>query len=299
MSVPSVNSRYQLRVNSYDRVSSLLIALLVICGLTVAGLLIVYLTRQLIVSQEAIPVTRVEAGGGGTGGGGTAGIGRELDPPGFDELPELLEPRAEDTLRALSLATAKTQALIVDDTMDAELDPGHGAGTGDHRRPGSGGGEGGGVGGGTGAGIGLGKGEPRREIRFEPANLRQYAQWLDFFHIELGVLGRDNKVYYAYNLSQDKPGVRVGDPAQDHRLYMNPTSSEFIALDRQLAVKAGVAEKGEIILQFFPPETQAILFDLERQRAGGRKLEQIRHTVYRVKAVGQRFEFSVESQSYR
>lgn len=299
MSVHHVNSRYQLRVNSYDRVSSLLVALLIICSLTVAGLLIVYFTRRLIASQVAIPVTPVDAGGGGTGGGGTSGIGRELEPPGIDELPDLFEPRAEDTLRALSLATARTQALIIDEMLDAELDPGHGAGMGDHRRPGSGGGEGGGVGGGTGAGIGPGIGEPRREIRFEPASLRQYAQWLDFFHIELGVLGRDNKVHYAYNLSQDKPSVRVGDPAQDHRLYMNPTNSEFIALDRQLAVKAGIADQGEIILQFFPPETQAILFELERQQAGGRKLEQIRHTVYRVKAVGQRFEFSVESQSYR
>jgi hypothetical protein len=60
-----------------------------------------------------------------------------------------------------------------------------------------------------------------------------------------------------------------------------------------------VASKGEIILQFFPPETQAILFDLEQKRAGGRSLDQIRHTVFRVTVVGDRFEFSVEDQSYR
>jgi hypothetical protein len=113
------------------------------------------------------------------------------------------------------------------------------------------------------------------------------------------VLGRDNKVYYAYNLSQDKPGVRTGDPAADDRLYMNPAGSQFAALDRQLAAKAGIADKGGIILQFFPPKTQGILFALEQQRAGGRKTEQIRHTVFRVTPKGDQFEFSVEEQSYR
>ena len=63
----------------------------------------------------------------------------------------------------------------------------------------------------------------------------------------------DNKVYYAYNLSQPKPSVRVGDPADEQRLYMNPTNSEFAALDRKLAEAAGIADKGQIILQFYPP----------------------------------------------
>ena len=70
------------------------------------------------------------------------------------------------------------------------------------------------------------------------------------------MLGQDNKVYYAYNLSQVKPSVRVGDPAQETRLYMNPTDSQFAALDRQLAAKAGIANKGQIILQFYPPKAQ-------------------------------------------
>ena len=97
--------------------------------------------------------------------------------------------------------------------------------------------------------------------------------WLDFFKIELGVLGQDNKVYYAYNLSQAKPRSACGDPSQETRLYMNPTESMFAALDRQLATKAGIADKGQIILQFFPPATQAILLrpgtEKSRRRAAG------------------------------
>ena len=145
-----------------------------------------------------------------------------------------------------------------------------------------------------------GPGEPRREIRFEPATVKEYGQWLDYFHIELGVLGQDNKVYYVYNLSQDKPDVRVGDPSKEQRLYMNPTDSQFAALDRQLATKAGVADKGRIILQFYPAEAQAILVGLEQKHAGARaKPEDIRSTVFRVTHRGAAFEFSVEDQTYR
>jgi hypothetical protein len=283
MSVPRVKSEYALQVNLFDRISSLLVALLVIGTLAVSGLLIVYLTRQLIDNQKAIPFQPVSAAG--RPADAALGLKRDLEPPGIEEVPELIEPQLQDTLSAVSTAISAKTALLSDDDIDSEMETGRGSGYGDNRR--------------TGTGTGSGPDEPRREIRFEPASLRQYAQWLDFFGIELGMLGRDNKVYYAYNLSHDQPSVRVGDPAEDQRLYMNPTNSEFAALDRRLAAKAGIADKGEIILQFFPPETQAILYGLEQKRAGGRKPEQIRHTIFRVTAVADRFEFSVEEQSYR
>ena len=111
------------------------------------------------------------------------------------------------------MATRTT--VLADETLDIGADLAQPRG--DNRTPGSGGGRGGGIGGGIGSGFGPGRGgpsEPRREIRFEPVSLLEYAQWLDFFKIELGVLGQDNKVYYAKNLSQEKPDVRVGDPAQ-------------------------------------------------------------------------------------
>ena len=56
---------------------------------------------------------------------------------------------------------------------------------------------------------------------------------------------------------------------------MNPTDSQFAALDRQLATKAGIASRGRIILQFYPPEAQSILFSLEQKHAGARKPETI------------------------
>src|SRR5207247_5174624 len=135
--------------------------------------------------------------------------------PGVEEAPTNTEPQIQDTLSALDSAVSKRITTLADEQINIGVNPAQGNG-GDNRTPGFGGGRGGGVGGGIGSGFGPGHGgpaEPRREIRFEPGNVLEYAQWLDYFKIQLGVLSpRDNKIYYAYNLSQEKPGVRVGDP---------------------------------------------------------------------------------------
>jgi hypothetical protein len=286
--------KHHLRVSSYDRVSSWLVSALVVVGVAVAALVFIYFTRQLLEEHFAVPVTTVGSGGGGTGGiSDPTGTGQDLEPPGTDEAPDLTEPQLQDTLSAVATAVTSRSALIADENIDANMEPVAGAGAGDSRRPGGGGGEGGGFGGGIGSGFGRGRGggpETKREIRYEPQNLNEYAQWLDFY-----------KIYYAYNLSRAKPDVRVSDPSQqpESRLSFNSTLSQFAALDRQLAAKAGIADKGEIILQFFPDETATLLLDLEQKSAGGRTPEQIRRTIFRVTRNGNRFEFSVAEQAYR
>lgn len=283
--MPRRISNYRLRVNAYDRVSSWLVALLIISCLTVAGLLIVYLTRKFIVAPVAIPVTPVEPPR--QSAEMAMGQKQEPEPPGIEDAPDLAEPQLQDTLSSVANAVATKTALLSDESIDAQAsDMAFGQGLEDSRQAGK-------------AGYGEGPQGPAREIRFEPENLRQYAQFLDFFHIELGVLGRDNKIYYAYNLSHDVPDVRVGEPTEEQRLYMNSALGRFAALDRRLANDAGIADHGRIILQFYPPQTEAILYDLEKQQAAGRPPEQIRRTVFRVTHTGDQFEFSVDEQTYR
>lgn len=300
MATSRPQARNQLRVSSYDRVSSWIVSMLIVACVSVGSLFLIYFSNKFIVKEFAVPVTPIATGGGGTGGIGGSASGNEVDSPITDDAAVFDEPQVQETLSAVASAVTTRSAVLADDTLDIGADITQQRGDG--RSPGSGGGRGGGVGGGIGSGFGPGRStvkEPRREIRFEPANLQEYALWLDFFEIELGVLGQDNKVYYTRNMSREKPDVRVGDPAEETRLYMNPTDSQFAALDRQLATKAGIAGKGPIILQFYPPKAQAILFTLEQNKAGARKPETIRSTVFRVTHVGKTFEFSVEEQTYR
>jgi hypothetical protein len=65
-----------------------------------------------------------------------------------------------------------------------------------------------------------------------------------------------------------------------------------------LAERSGILEFGTIVLQFCSPELQDRLLALEEEKAGGRPLEKIRRTVFRVNEKGGRFEIEVESQEY-
>jgi hypothetical protein len=303
MSTTPQRSKHQLRVTSYDRVSSWIVSLLVVMGVLVGSLLVIYISSKLISHDFAIPVTPVSSGGGGTGGIGGAAGDNEPDSSSADEQTAFDEPQMQDTLTAVTSAVT-TRTNILDDEIDlSQTNEKHG----DNRTPGFGGGRGGGIGGGIGSGFGPGRGgppPPDRAIRFEPKSLLEFAQWLDFFEIELGVLDQvHNKIYYAKNLAQPKPSVREGDPSKpkemEDRIPMTPTDYQFIALDKELAKKAGIADKGEIIVQFYPAKTMALLIELEQKHAGARKPETIRGTTFRVTHTGNQFQFSVIDQQYR
>jgi hypothetical protein len=251
-------------------------------GIIVAGLGIAYFARKLIVIQVAVPVTPVDAAGRPPDA--AMGVARDLEPPGIDEIPEMLEPQLEDTLNALTDAAATRAASITDEVIDSPDLLGEGSGLGDSRP--------------VGPGSRDGPPEPERELKYEFEGITDYAEWLDFFKIELGVLGRDNKIYYAYNLSQDQPDVRNGDPKAEKRYYMHATSGPGFAWNRQLVTRAGVAQRGDIILQFYPPEVEARLYALEEEKAGNRPRSDIRRTLFVVSRTTDGFDFQVDRQTY-
>lgn len=270
---------YKLGVNSYDRVASLLVSLLIMVGVIVLGLVIVFFARKLYLAQIVRPVGIADP----RPDNAAKGFKQDMEPPGLEDAPDLIEPQLQDTLNTITESINASSAMPSDEVIDNPGEVGKGSGYGDSRASGAG---------------GEGGQEPAREIRFKPSNPAEYAKYLDHFKIELAVLGRDNKVYYAYNLIKSQPDTRVGDPLKDNRLWMNSAGSPSAALDKQLVQKAGIAGRGSIILQFYPPETQAILFRLEQQKAGKKSLDQIKRTVFRVARQGNGFAFSVESQEY-
>ena len=138
----------------------------------------------------------------------------------------------------------------------------------------------------------------RWKFRFEPESLADYARWLDFYKIEIGVLGRDNRVHYAGLLNGDKPVIHAGDPSRETRGYAAPTDGPMPALTLQLARKADIARHGTILLLFYPIEVESILWAKEKKYAGDREVNTIRQTVFTVKRAGDRYEFEVLGQRY-
>lgn len=278
---------YRLTVNSYDRYSSVLIALLVIVGALVSGLVFLwYMTHFKFRSDIAIKFKPVEFAS--RPADAAMGVARDLEPPGVEDAPELTEPKLQDTLSALS-ALSTTSALLSDEAIDSDTEAGKGSGLGDSRKAGDG-------------GEGMEGEEPTRQIRYEPGSVAEYAQWYDFYKLELGVLDqKNNLIYYAKNLSTAAPVVRSAPPSEEKRLYtINPVGSPLNTLDRRLADKAGIGNRGTYTVTFWPNEAARVLLEQELKLATSKKkqLNEVQRSVYRVTRAGSSFQIALEDQVY-
>ena len=275
---------YQLTVNTYDRTATLLIASLVIVGSAVFGLVVVYFANKTFPTIEPIPVVPVEA----TSQSANQGFADEPEPPGVEEAPELSEPQLQDTLSALTDAISTKEVLLSDEEINAQKDAGKGKGLGDSRLAGEG-------------GDGVVERVPRWQrwkLRFEPESTDDFARWLDYHKIEIGVLGRDNRVHYAFDISSSSPKSRTGDPKQERRGYTSAADGPMPQLTMQLARKADIARHGSIVVLFYPFEVESILWTAERKYAGDRDVNSIRETVFTVTRDRSNYGFEVIGQKY-
>jgi len=280
----SSSSKYQLTVNSYDRTATLLIALLIMVGVAVAGLLVVFFASRTFPTIEPIPVVPVEA----TSANANQGLADEPDPPGVEDAPDLAEPQLQDTLDALTAAASMSEVLLSDEQIDAEKEAGKGKGLGDSRMAGPG-------------GDGVVERVPRWQrwkIRFEPDSAGDFARWLDYYKIEIGVLGRDNKVHFAQEISSSSPKSTIGDPSKETRGYTSAADGPMPSLTVQLARKAGIGRHGTIVLLFYPFDVESRLWTIENKYSDGRDVNTIRETVFTVVKDGKKYKFEVVDQKY-
>jgi hypothetical protein len=178
--------------------------------------------------------------------------------------------------------------LLSDESLEGVEQAGKGKGLGDARMAGPG-------------GDGVVERVPRWErwkIRFEPESAGDFARWLDFHKIDIGVLGRDNRVHYAFNLSASTPQTREGEPTRENRGYTSAADGPMPALTNDLARKADIARLGNIVLLFYPFEVESALWTMENQYSKGRDVNTIRETVFTVTRDGSNFGFDIVSQKY-
>jgi len=279
--------KYQLTVNAYDRTATLLIALLIMVGVAVSGLLVVFFASRQFPTIEPIPVVPVEA----TSANANQGLADQPDPPGSEEAPDLSEPQLQDTLDALTAAVSLSEVLLSDEMLDAEKEAGKGKGLGDARLAGPG-------------GDGVVERVPRWQrwkIRFEPDSAKDFAQWLDYHQVEIGVLGRDNLVHFAYELRSNSPKSRSGDPRKETRGYTSAADGPMPNLTNQLARKADILRHGSVVLLFYPFKVESILYTLEKQYAkehGITDVNRLRETVFTVVQEQGKYLFQVIDQKY-
>jgi hypothetical protein len=283
-----------MQVSAYDRVSSLLLALLMTTGAAATVLFFLWLSAKVITPQVATETEIIEVSEDGEGGGdGRPAGGSQLDTPS-DEPFVGKDKESTDVTQELNVlgATVAAKAIELD---DPELMAPKRQGS-----FGSGGGIYGGFGDGRGMGHGPGKpGWPRHwEVMFSKSTLDVYARQLDFFKIELGILLPDNRIIYAYNLAKSKPDTKiVANPAlNEKRYYLTWRKGEMEQADRDLLAKAGIEVGDRLILKFLPQNIELLLMGLEKS-FNGLTPKDIKKTRFGVQPDGGGFKFYVLEQA--
>lgn len=279
----------ELVVSKFDKVSSLLLAAVMFVGILVALLFLLWVTSGKPKPLPVYPEIIEEAAGRGEN---AEGFERDFEPPGAEEVEDLLEPTVEDTLQAVTDAVSSVPASFeaVDSNVSATT---AGNGQGDSRPPGP-----------------MGEGEdiiPRFErwkLKFAAKNLNAYAAQLDYYEIELAALGGDTieGVDYASNLST-APRSRRGPSEGEKRLYfMWTTPGPLMEFDRQLLQKARVQLTGRSMLKFIPKNLENMLANIELDFAkskGHNSVTEIAQTIFESRPAEGAYRFEVIDQKYR
>lgn len=299
-----------LGVTTYDRVLSLLLTFILVCGLLTSAFGAIWFSNQQWIVHRPPPVLEVidiieDVEGGGTEDGE---LGSSLFAPG----PEALDvstaanmddvisdaPAVEQTMTAVLSAVGAAmeisdQLMMGQDLGSTALAGGNPKGTGTKRNLGKGPGDGGGV-----------KRQERWEIMFgEGQTEEEYARQLDYFRVELGAIS-DKKMYMVSGMSRPKAEVKVTSGGPDEkRLYFSWRSGGRRQVDLSLLTKAGVPMIGNVIvLQFYPTETEQLLAHLERDYLKAAKnhtdMRVVRKTKFLVERKAGGYEFRITKQEY-
>lgn len=287
----------------YDRVSSLLMAVVVGAGIVVGWLWLVYVTNQAYASRVTSPLEIVDVfGGGGGSPEGTPGSTEKIDVPGAEVSAQASnneevagdfeEPSVMETPAAMLDAVAEAGQGAAEVEIGAVMPSGGAVASGKRAsKLGTGG---------PGFGFGPGDGGVSREQRWSIVyNVGQtpdeYARQLDALGVELAVVSGPNQLTYVSRFSQATPTKRYGTGQGDDRLYFLWQGRGRKASDVALLKKAGIEVGEGVVIQFYPKQVENALAQLE-VRYKGRQPAEIRMTRFGVVPKGNGYGFTVIAQ---
>ena len=266
------------RVSWFDTVSSWLMALMLFIGRFVVMLVVVWLIdseppSDFPLAQQVRPVSHASV------------ETREFDflEPGAIEVEQLAEVSLNEMLLAVSESASRVAAAWVaspsDGRFEIEGESGGRDRSGDSRVPVS--------------PIDGVDGVPafeRWQLKFSAVGFESYARQLDFFGIELGVIGGSIQgIDYLRDVST-RPTVRRGASESEQRLYfLWNQPGPLMHYDRRLLSRAGVELQGREMLKFIPAELKKRLTETELEYArsvGHGSISEIAKTIFESRPAG-------------
>lgn len=270
-------------VSQYERVSGGLSAGVIIVGL-LAG--VMFFLWYSLLKTDRVVVTAIPALAGETAN--PEGVAEDVEEPGVEEFPEVAEPMLAEALEAVDVAsTVRANDSVAGDAPFM----GTGKGLGDSREKGFGNG-------------GTDKSEPwkRWEINFSVTSIAEYAAQLDHFKVELGgAQKRGDGITYVNNLAGGNMTKREGLKRTEKRIYFQQAKRQLRNWDLTLLQRAGVQDiDNRTPVQFFPGDMINQIFSMEAQKvqADGRKLEQVKKTVFNIEGTPGNYEFVLGKIEY-
>jgi hypothetical protein len=124
----------------------------------------------------------------------------------------------------------------------------------------------------------------RWEIRIGAGNTSDsYTRQLDYFKIELGVIGQANDIVYLSNLSAPNPTAKTQSAAGEKRLYLIWQRGSMREADEELMARAKFQSAGKVVVHFCPEELENELVKLEDEEAKKSGYKRIRKTVFGIR----------------
>lgn len=289
--------------SKYDRVTSMLMAVVIGAAIVVGWLYVIYATNQGYSRRVTSPLQIIEVfGGGGGSPDGTPGSTEKLDVPGADadamasnndaDAGDFEEPSVREAPAAMLDAVAEAGSSLAEVDFDAVMPNGGPVASGKRASK---------IGtGGPGLGFGPGDGgvpaEQRWSIVYNPGQTaEEYARQLDALGVEFAVVSGPNQLTYVSRFSDAVPTKRYGNGQGDDRLYFLWQGRGRKASDVILLKKAGIDVGEGVVMQFYPKAVENQLAQLE-VRYRGRQPAEIRFTRFGVVARGSGYGFSVIAQ---
>lgn len=286
MSTSTASEKSVLKVSRFDSVTSLFLALILFLGCFALMLFIIWwLSGDPKADAAPIEITY-------SGTENPPGFERDFEPPGAEEVEDLMEPTLEDTLEAVTDAVSTVAGAPTSSNTPTAATT-KGTGKGDSRRPGP-----------PGEGIDAIPEYERWELTFNAKGRDDYARQLDFYKIELCAFGGGrNGLDIASNLSSSPRKRTTADPTTEKRIYFSwKRTNPLRQFDLQLLGQAGVQTNRRSTVLLIDENMKQSLLRIEKdycEKAGKKFPESIAKTYFESSASGSGYEWKLIDQRYR
>lgn len=284
-----------IRVTPYDQVSSWMLTLFAGMIALCLVVMMVWISNQVPKAPEPVAVELLEIPGGVEDGSPDETLKVESPEPERADASDAETPaeiteveQALETAVELSDAAAQQVQQQFDVGVQSSGKPGSAKGTGKRAL-------------GFGPGVSGFPREQRWFVRFGGrASVDEYANQLEFFHIELGALLADGRLAYATKLNTPVPAVRyVQSGANEKRLYMTWQGGERRGSDMELFQRAKVPVTDDTpIFHFYPPDLENKLAVMEKEYRN-KAPKEIRRTYFSVEGESGGYRLKVTRQLMR